>query len=372
MTQRERLMAVFERKPREALPYYVDIGFWAVVARSENGPGLPEKYANVEWPFIEIYRDIGWGIRQDLIGEPYTVTHSRVEIERKHEKDVAGDIVKIETFWHTPAGTLREVCVYSPDAHTWQIREYAVKNPSDIDILCLIHEDMEIAADCGPQAALIGRVGEQGVVSSRPQRSTPFSRLMTQWMGMASVCYAVYDYPDKLAHAIGAMSASDDPIYDIIGEAPAPLVIFDDNITGELVSPAIFERYYVPYYRRRARQLHARGKYIYVHVDGKFRDILPLMAGSEVDCAQALTPAPVCDVPVEELRALAGPDVIIWGGIPAVFLSRIYPEHIFQEAARACIELYRDDPRFVLGVEDQVPPDADIARLDLVRELIDG
>ena len=372
MTQRERLMAVFEKQPKDALPYYLDMGFWAAVAKSENDPGLPKKYANLDWPYLDIYRDIGWGIRQDLISEPYTVSHSHVEVERKHEKNVDGYVVKTETFWHTPAGTLHEVHEYSPDTHTWQIREYAVKNPSDIDILCLIHEDMKVAADCEPQAALIQRVGGQGVVSSRPQRSTPFSRLMTQWLGMERTCYAVYDYPDKLARAIDAMSASDDPIYDIIGEAPAPLVIFDDNITGELVSPAIFERYYVPYYRKRARQLHARGKYIYVHVDGKFRDILPLMAGSEVDCVQAITPAPVCDVPVEELRALAGPDVIIWGGIPAVFLSRIYPEHVFREAARACIELYRDDPRFVLGVEDQVPPDADIARLDFVRELIDG
>jgi len=372
MTQRERVMAVFERQPKDALPCYVDVGFWASVAKSENDPRLPEKYANLDWPYLDIYRDIGWGIRQDLINEPYTVAHNRVEVERKHEKNAAGYVVKTETLWRTPGGTLHEMCEYSPDAHTWQTREYAVKNPNDLDTLCIIHEDMEIAADCAHQTALIDRVGGQGVVSSRPQRSTPFSRLMTQWLGMENACYAVYDYPDKLARAIGAMSESDDPIYDIIGEAPAPLVIFDDNITGELVSPVIFERYYAPYYRKRARQLHAMGKYIYVHVDGKFRGILPLMAATEVDCAQAITPAPVCDVPVEELRALAGPDLVIWGGIPAVFLSRIYPEHVFHEAARACVELYRDDPRFVIGVEDQVPPDADIARLDFVRDLIDG
>ena len=183
MTQRERLMAVFERKPREALPYYVDIGFWAVVARSENGPGLPEKYANVEWPFIEIYRDIGWGIRQDIISEPYTVAHSRVEIERKHEKDVAGDTVKTETFWHTPAGTLREVCEYSPDAHTWQIREYAVKNPSDIDILCLIHEDMEIAADCeGVYGARMtgGGFGGCAIILVRDDRAGAITETVTK------------------------------------------------------------------------------------------------------------------------------------------------------------------------------------------------
>ena len=37
-----------------------------------------------------------------------------------------------------------------------------------------------------------------------------------------------------------------------------------------------------------------------------------------------------------------------------------------------CVKLYRNDGRFVLGVEDQVPPDADIGRLKYVVDLIEG
>ncbi|MCC6445157.1 MAG: hypothetical protein IT210_17070 [Armatimonadetes bacterium] len=77
------------------------------------------------------------------------------------------------------------------------------------------------------------------------------------------------------------------------------------------------------------------------------------------------------DVPLSEWRDRAGPDLILWGGLPGAYFSPIYPESVLREMTMACLRLCRADRRFVLGVSDQVPPDADLRRVAMVSELVE-
>jgi hypothetical protein len=90
-----------------------------------------------------------------------------------------------------------------------------------------------------------------------------------------------------------------------------------------------------------------------------------------VDCAQSLTPAPVGDVPLEDFRQLAGPDLILWGGVPAAYFSPLYSEETLRDIVLKAIRLYKNDPRFMLCVCDQVPPDGIIERVRMVSDLVE-
>lgn len=127
----------------------------------------------------------------------------------------------------------------------------------------------------------------------------------------------------------------------------------------------------MPYYKKRVQQLHNAKKYIYVHIDGTLRGVLPLLGETGVDCAQSVTPAPVGDIPVEKLREMAGPNIILWGGLPGIYFSCQYSEKTLRQMAMDIIKHHLEGHKFIMGVADQVPPDGDIKRVKMITNLVE-
>jgi hypothetical protein len=366
MTLQERALAVFGGRRPDVMPWFADLTYW-YSAQAAKG-ALPARWAGDG--VVALYEDLGAGAHEHVICEPWCLTFDRVEIGVRTECDPAGQPLLEHTDWVTPVGRLHQVREYSAVSSCWAYREHPVKEPRDLLTLAFIHEHTTVTEDFAAQErqrALFSAWGLPATVIPR----TPMARLLVLWMGVTETIYAIADEPSLVQRAVDAMAATDDPYYEIAGRSQAPVAYIGENLTGEVVSPALFERYYAPYYRRRTRQLHAAGKPLYIHLDGTMRGLLPLLRHTGVDCAQALTPAPVGDVPIEELRDLAGPGIILWGGVPGAFFSRLYPESLLLESVRACIRRYRDDPAFMLCVADQVPPDADIDRVRRVSDIVE-
>lgn len=212
--------------------------------------------------------------------------------------------------------------------------------------------------------------GNCGVASSCAPKS-PMAQLFINWMGVVNTLYALVDQPQEIEKALFVLDKADDPIYEIISEAPAPLVSMSENLSGDIVSPSIFGKYYAPYYRKRVCQLHTKGKFVYVHIDGRLKGLLPLLYDTGIDCAQALTPAPYGDTKIEEWRKLAGRNIVLWGGLPGPLFSSLYNENDLKDMVLRCIKCCLKDNRFILGVADQVPADGDIGRVRLVTKLVE-
>lgn len=60
-------------------------------------------------------------------------------------------------------------------------------------------------------------------------------------------------------------------------------------------------------------------------------------------------------------------DAILWGGLPGVYFTPLVSEEEFD---RHVLEVMTREPRYVLGVADQVPPDGLERRVRRVRELV--
>jgi hypothetical protein len=63
--------------------------------------------------------------------------------------------------------------------------------------------------------------------------------------------------------------------------------------------------------------------------------------------------------------------VIYWGGIPGSFFTPAVDDGTFDRFVRDALAVMRKDRRYVLGVADQVPPDARESRVRRVAELVD-
>jgi len=61
----------------------------------------------------------------------------------------------------------------------------------------------------------------------------------------------------------------------------------------------------------------------------------------------------------------------VWGGIPSLALMpELYREEAFERFMETLIEAAASRPRFILGVSDTTPPDADFGRLMRIRDMI--
>jgi len=87
---------------------------------------------------------------------------------------------------------------------------------------------------------------------------------------------------------------------------------------------------------------------------------------------EAMTPAPVGDVSVSAWPSYrGGSDVVYWGGIPGAYFSPVVSEAEFERHVREVLGLMRADRGMVLGVADQVPPDALERRVRRVAGLVE-
>jgi hypothetical protein len=74
---------------------------------------------------------------------------------------------------------------------------------------------------------------------------------------------------------------------------------------------------------------------------------------------------------LKELRAGMGPTTTVWGGLPSIaFLDTSMDDRSFEEYIGNMFAELGCGERLVLGVSDNVPPDANLSRLELVKERI--
>ena len=87
---------------------------------------------------------------------------------------------------------------------------------------------------------------------------------------------------------------------------------------------------------------------------------------------EAMTPAPTGDLSVEEWADyLSATDAIAWGGIPGAFFTDHVSDREFDLHVINVLSVMRKEPRYVLGVADQVPPDGKEERVQRVAELVE-
>jgi len=349
------------------MPWFADLTYWYSAHKAMGT--LPSKYEDEGR--INLYKDLGCGAHEELYGGVTSAESSQVTTRVHEVPEPDGGYTRCTVF-QTPIGELRKVEKSSKVSYSKAIIEHPVKTEKDLKILRFIFKDQRIEPSMEAyehQSKLMKMWEGWGIVSSLPPR-TPLSRLVVEWAGLANVAKLQWRAREEFDETIQVLCETDDPIYEAIEQSPARFVYFGENLSSDIINPTMFKTYIDSYYRRRSSQLHPKGKFIYVHIDGTLRGLLPLLRQTGVDCAQSLTPAPMGDLAVADLRKRAGEGIVLWGGLPGVLFSRNYPVEMLRKTLDEILENYTDDRRFIIGVADQVPPDGEIQRARMVTDVI--
>jgi hypothetical protein len=239
--------------------------------------------------------------------------------------------------------------------------------------MCLVFENSKYFENYDEFERIDRLWAGHGLAAALPPISvSPLQKLLARWAGVEKTVELYMENNEEFEEILGRIGTAEDEVFEIIADSPSLYVEFAENLSSEITGRNFFVKYNLPYYRRRIEQLHKKGKFAGIHIDGTLGSCLPLLADCGFDVAEAVTPAPVGDVEVENLRKTAGENIVIWGGLPGALFSPLYTEKQFVEHLKKVLDVFVGDSRFVLGVADQVPPDGLISRVRLVREMVDS
>lgn len=272
--------------------------------------------------------------------------------------------------WRTPVGDLIGETAFMERSWSEAPVRYAVQTEHDLDILLYIlaRRRMEPAnlADYRQRLELWARY--DGVPCLGLPRS-PLPAFIAEWAGVEHGALLVMDCPEKVEEAFTLMERQDKRVIEAVCALAPPVVSFPDNLSSDNLT-SFFDQHMAARYRRRIEALHIAGVRCAVHLDGAVRGLLPKLAQVGFDAVEALTPKPVGDVGLEEMRAVAGSGtLVLWGGAPGAMFAPPFSWNDMRMHIETLLECWRDQP-FIVGVADQVPPDGDIGFVRQVAKLL--
>ncbi|HUV07586.1 MAG TPA: hypothetical protein VMX75_07635 [Spirochaetia bacterium] len=124
-------------------------------------------------------------------------------------------------------------------------------------------------------------LGDDGLVISALPHS-PMQMLMIDWIGSEEgrFYFHHFDYPDLVEDLYRAV-----------------------------------QKFFMPEYEKQAKVLHANGKLMAVHMDGRLDILKDLIAVTPIDSIEAFHPPPMGDLPASEALSLWR-DRAVWVGFP--------------------------------------------------------
>lgn len=361
MTPRERLLAPFRGIRPDRPAWLADLGYWYAAAKAKGE--LPPRYHGAEG-YGRLHVDLGVCRHYGTSGSTFSTRLDGVE----HEvKDDGRERLRR---WSTPAGALTDRWRYIEVAHCWAHVDYAAKTAADLAVVQDIFERTRREPNGTAFQAAAESLGDSGLPISPVPRS-PLPALLADWCGVMNTIYLVHDEPRAVQDTLQAIDRSNDAAFEAAAASQAELFHFCDNLDSDNCT-SLFGEYMAEYYTRRLGQLHDAGKFAAVHLDGTVRGLLPRLAQCGFDGIESITPGPVGDVEVEDLRTVVGnDDTVLWGGIPGAMFCAPWTEGDVRAQTQRLLDACWEGGRLVVGSADQVPPNGDVGLCRVIADTID-
>ncbi len=361
MEPRERALTLLKGGQPDCVPWFGDLDYWAsaLISRGER----PEDF-KLSGGYLDWHRDLGVGFY--LQGpEPFRPVPHGYTVRRWREG--LDDFREIRT----PRGTLRECWRDIPGSFTIAPVEHLIKSVDDLPAYRFIHENTTYEPEGTVLELRRRQIGGQGLLLAYLPKS-PLMQLVALDAGIMAVAEIHAEDRDGLEATLAIMAESQAAAARLAVESTAEVLMIPENLSAEMIGRNWFNAYLRPWQERWAAEARKAGKFSCIHMDGTLRGLLREECTVGLTFLEALTPAPVGDVAVEEWESFrGGNDVVFWGGLPGVYFSPTVPDREFNRHLLATLEVMRREPRYVLGVADQVPPDVVEDRVRRVAGLVE-
>jgi len=386
---RERVLAASRGEDVDRIPWSPRLDLWFLARRARGT--LPAEYADCD--LVDIARSLGCASHmaqgadttrladRDLslrgLGlDNHADYPFRIRVEGlpvRFERDAEDRLTWIET----PVGTIHTHLQQDQEMLRRGIslpfvQSYAIESSDDLEALGIVFDHLQLEPNREGFDAFCRHVGEQGLPVARgPVAASPLHLMLHELMPMERFFYLYSDRRD----ALYALARHIEPLYeamlDALCDSQAEVVLWGANYDRDITSPRFFEREMMPWLQRAAKRLHAANKLMLCHTDGENNHLLPLYRQCGFDIAESVCPTPMTELSLPDIREGLGPEIAVWGGIPSVvLLDEAMDDAAFDAYLDALFAELGDAHRLVLGVADNVPPDANWSRLLAIGERI--
>ncbi len=365
MTPKQRIEVVYRGEIPDQVPYMLDLSHW-FYHKHRMPWDLSQSYDVPERELIDYHRWAGVGFYMPNLGSFYAADHA---------EDVGVSVIKspdgrsITWRFDTPLGSIQRTRVWEEATYAWAVKQWGIKTEKDLRVLGYALASRSYRPLWDRYQAWIDAVGEMGVVYVGLGYSA-MGHLLNYWLGVEGAMYAAVDWHDTMRHVVDQINENQLALVDLLVESPVQFVVMGDNFSSDIQPPHFFDHWSRSYYEEVIRRLHAAGKFVAAHIDGKLRGALKMIREAGADCADAVTPVPMGDLTPEQCRQEAGPNFILSGGVaPNLWLPEADLEG-FKQAVLRWLDLRKQSPRLIANAGDQVPPHAEENRIHIMRDLV--
>ncbi len=368
VTLRERILAVYRGETPDVVPMMLDLSHW-FYHKNRMPWDLTVAYEKPETELIGYHKKAGVGFYMPNLAAFYSVTYGS-DVVSEVSRELKNGVPEITWRLKTPLGAIERKRIWNEESYSWAITKWGVRDERDLRILADALRSRAYSPLWENYRTWSDYVGETGIVYALSGYSA-VGQLMHYWMGVEGTLFAVADWPETLREVVDEINENNLDLIDLLAQSPAEVICLGDNFSSDIQPPSFFNRWSRPFYVEAVRRLHAAGKFVAVHIDGRLRGALKMIRETGADCADAVTPTPFGDLTPEECRDEAGPDFILSGGVPPNLWLPDVPLEVFKKSVLDWLELKKRSTRLIANAGDQVPPGAAEERIFVMRDLVE-
>ncbi|MBM3802281.1 MAG: hypothetical protein FJW26_08200 [Acidimicrobiia bacterium] len=391
MTPRERMFAAIRGLPSDQIPWAPRMDLWCIALRARGT--LPHEFQGLNLDGIADVLGVGChAVRGD-----YTLKRDPVEfalrgyglenhVDFPFRLEVQGLDVDFEcdgqnyrTSIKTPAGELTTLLQLTPEMQQSGIsmpftKRYPIRSVDDLEAVGQVFEHLKVIRTPEAYSGFRNRIGERGLAAAHgPNGASPMHLILHDLMPMEQFFYFYADEKpalDRLGEKIGVLL---EDILESLLACEAEVVHWGANYDQDLTPPKFFNAEIAPWLKKVSDRVHRAGKFLQTHTDGENRYLLPHYPACAFDIAESVCPHPMTSCTPAEIRKGLGPTTTVWGGIPSVaLLNSSMDDGAFEAYLDKVFGELGSGEHLILGVADNVPPDANLDRLHRIRERIES
>ncbi|UCH36477.1 MAG: hypothetical protein JSV65_09025 [Armatimonadota bacterium] len=361
MTRRELNLAIFEGTADRVL-WQPRLETWINHHMKEGT--MPERFRGLD--SLGIYDALRCSVRYAATAGLERYLHPD-DVRRTEEQQ---DDALIQTV-ALPSGSLRTVnrdIWIDGELRNRRIAEFPVKQVDDLRVLTDLVDREQFRANLQAfeeAAARVGHRAEPTVFLS----SSGFTELIKAWAGLPGTYYLLYDHREEVEAYLEACDRRDQRMIDAALQLPCRIFNLGDHATNEFTPPPILERYLMPRWQWIGKRLGDAGRFVHTHWDGHSRLMLPYLKDTGLHGVEALTPVPMGDMTLEQIKAAVGDRMVVLDLLPAIHFLREYSMQEVLDFARRVIDMFA--PRLILGVSDEISQVGQIEKIEAITELVD-
>lgn len=371
MSQKELFFRLIRGQEPSIIPFFPDISEWYKAKRlpvshahevptgsfiPDEAPfhtgnlGMPREFA--QWTYLDFYRRFHWGLPVHIYDWCDFSYRACEHTCRKEEAQIIRE-------FRTPLGAIQRIDGIAADGSLCPLK-YFVGGSGDWKVLLYVLEHTSPVANYERIRQVLDGIGDLGVADIVIWRS-PFGKVLEEYAGLETTVYQLVDNPTEIEDLLELQTQIDLEVIKLAAESPADIVILSDHADEQIINPAWYEKYCLPFYLQVGEILHAKGKIFSTHLDGNFKGLFNLVRQSGFDLLDGCTPAPMTNYEVEELTLPLTETMKAYCGVPSIFfLQEAAIDEIIAFAQRIVGALAG---RVILNIGDILPATGDIYKV---------